>query len=274
MATGEAITNRFPIGVAEVRIAPMTSALKLTAAHSLGVVDNASVAGEVSKVELPAGFPQRNVASVVTANNLTLTATAREYSYRNMRLTVGEGITTSPTDVSSQVTTSLAVAGVSFDVSSGDGANFSAGKHVVIYNEALPEIVHYGIIESIATDTITLTAETAAAVALDGTADTIRIFEANSIALGATTQTHYFSCSVLQKEQSTGRPLIFNFWKASSSGSFTYETSATDFASNNMEFEILQPSRSDYFESGSDLFHIKSLIATYPVGMYTGGADT
>jgi len=185
---------------------------------------------------------------------------------------LGEGIDASPpSDVSSLVVTAVLVDGTSLDVTAADGSNFTVGDLVVIYPEGQPENVSIDQITAISTDTITV--ENGLAVAVDGTADTVNIYVANQVAIGGVTNTKYFACSLVQTENSSGRPIGYDFWKASSAGSMSYSTNATDFGSLDMELKILAPAIAEY-QSGGDLFHLAAIIPAHPSGFYYGGGDS
>lgn len=269
---GSAQTQKFSIGTAEVRVGPMSAAGRLTQANSIGLVDSATVEVTQTSVDLKGGFPQQIVDTAVTEQTSTMSATLREYSRRNLKIMLGEGLDAgaAPVDVSSLVVTDVAVDGTAVDVTAADGSNFTAGDVVVMYPEGRPEDVCVDVIASIATDTLTL--ENGVAVALTGTTETVHIYIANQVAVGGVTQTNYFAVSLVQSENSSGRPVGFNFWKAALGGSMTFATNATDFASNDLSLKILQPANSEY-GAGGDLLHLATVIPSNPTGMYMGGAD-
>jgi hypothetical protein len=269
---GSAQTKKFSIGTAEVRVGPLASAGRVTQANSIGLVDSATVEVTQTSVDLKGGFPQQIQDTAVTEQATTMSATLREMSRRNLKILLGEGLDAgaAPVDVASLVVTAVLVDGTSFDVTASEGANFAVGDTVVIYPDGQPENVSVDKITGIATDTITVA--NGLAVAVDGTADTIHIYVANQIAIGAVTQTNYFSVSLVQAENSTGRPVGFNFWKAALGGSMTFATNATDFASNDLSLKILQPASSE-FGAGQPLVHLADVIPNNPTGMYMGGGD-
>lgn len=269
---GAPVTTKFSIGTAEVRVGPLTAAGRLTQANSIGLVDTASVTVEQESVDLEGGFPQVIVDTAVVKQTTSLSATLREFSRRNMKIMLGEGLDggTSPVDVSSMIVDAVALAGTAVTVTAGQGSNFSVGDLVVMYPDGRPEDVCVDRVTAIDTDTLTL--ENGLAVALDGTAGTVYIYVANQVAIGGITKTNYFAVMMIQQENSTGRPLTFQFWKAALSGSMTYDTNATDFASNDLELKLLQPSASEY-AVGGDLVHLANTIPTHPTGFFAGGAD-
>lgn len=267
---GSPITQKFPIGTAELRVGPLSAAGRLTQAHSVGLVDEASVEVTQETTELLGGFPQLQVASAIISQATKVTATAREASRRNFKMMLGEGVGgTAPTDFESLVVTAVALDGTGFDVTAADGSNFTVGDIVVIYPDGRPEDVVVDRVTAVAIDTITV--ENGFAVALDGTAETVRIFIAHQVAMGAVASTQYFAATLLQTENSTGRPIGFNMWKGSSGGSFNYATNATDFGSFDIELNVLQPSESDY--TTGNLAHQASVIPSNPLGMFFGGGD-
>ena len=268
---GSPITNKFPIGTAELRIGPLTSAGQLEQSHSVGVLDEATVTVTQNSVDLLGGFPQTTLDSAIISQESSMTATLREGSRRNLRLMLGEGVSGTPaTDVESLVITDEAAAATSVTVTGADGGNFTIGKFVVIYTDGQPESVQVAEVTGIAVDVLTISPALVAAVA--GTTTTVKIFEANEIAVGGISKTNYFAASLVQTEASTGRPVGFDLWKCSMSGSMDYATNATDFAAFSFEAKILQPSATEY-GAGGDLNHIESAVLANPSGRYIGGAD-
>ena len=266
-------TTKFQIGTAEVRVGPMTSALRLTQAHSIGLIDNVTVEIAQDSVDLEGGFPRAPVDTAIVRRNGTITATLREYSRRNIKLMMGEGIAgAEPTDAKTLIVTNLATAGASFDVSGGDGALFVTGDLWVIYPDGRPSEITVVRVLSVATDTVTLDADTPALHDYDGTAETINIYKAQSVGIGSVQTTNYFSVEVLQVERKTGRPVGFQIWKATIASGMTLGSNAEDFASNDLALKVLDPAAADYTATG-DLFHVSDIIPLHPQGLMFYGAD-
>jgi hypothetical protein len=51
------------------------------------------------------------------------------------------------------------------------------------------------------------------------------------------------------------------------------DTNAEDFASTDIEINLLEPAASEY-ASGGDLVHLNNIIPTNPIGFFAGGGDT
>lgn len=268
---GSAVTSKFSIGTAELRVGPLSKAGRLTQANSVGLIDQATVEVSQSSVDLKGGFPQQIVDTAIVEQESSLSATLRESSRRNLKVMLGEGLDSAPAaGVESLIVTTVALDGTSFDVTATEGSNFSVGDTVVMYIDGQPETVCVDKITTVATDTLTI--ENGLAVAMDGTTDTVKIYVANQVAIGAVSSTKYFAASLIQVENSSGRPIGFDFWKAANSGSMSYATNATDFGSLDLELKALQPSVSDY--TTGDLTHLSTVIPSHPTGMYFGGSDT
>jgi len=269
---GSPVTTKYPIGTAELRVGPLTAAGRLTQANSVGLIDEAAVEISQNSVDLPGLFPQILVDTAIISQESKATATLRESSRRNLKIMMGEGLDASPpSDVASLVVTDVLVDGTGFDVTAADGGNFTVGDLVVIFTEGRPEEVCVDRITVISTDTITV--ENGLAVGVTGTTETVHIYVANQVAIGGVTNTKYFAASMVQTENSTGRPVGFDFWKAASSGSMNYATNATDFGSLDLELKILAPAVGEY-QSGGDLFHLANVIPAHPSGMYYAGGDS
>lgn len=266
-------TTKFQIGTAEVRIGPMASAMRLTQAHSVGLIDNVTVEIAQDSVDLEGGFPRSPVDTAIVRRNGTITATLREYSRKNIKLMMGEGVAgADPSDAKTLIVTNLASAGSSFDVSGGDGTLFITGELWVIYPEGRPEEITVVRVLSVATDTITLDADTPALHNYDGTSETINIYKAQEVGIGAIQTTNYFACQVLQVERKTGRPVGFEIWKATIASGMTLGSNAEDFASNELQLKLLDPAAIEY-GAGGDLLHLADIIPTHPQGLMFYGAD-
>jgi len=267
---GSPQTNQFNIGTAEVRVGPLSSANKLTQAHSIGLVDDANVEIAQTSVELLGGFPQLQIDSAVISQESSMTATIREFSKRNLDIMMGEGIASYATDVNTLMVTDVAAAGVSFDVTAGDGGDYAAGDIISFYKEGAPEEVTVARVDAVAGDTVTLDAGTPSLYAYAGTTDVIKVFKAQPTAVGAITETNYFSTTLVQTDRARGRPIVLSFWKGSISSGLTYGTTATDFGSTELGIKFLQPTATDIT---GDLSHISNLMTAHPVGMRVAGGD-
>lgn len=269
MSVGAPVTNKFQIGTAELRVGPMTSAMKLLQTHSVGLVDSVSVTIGQESVDLEGGFPKQLMDSAVVRQTAEVSAVLREYSRRNLKVAIGDGVTTAVADVSTLVATAASTAATSVAVTTGTGANFTAGDLIVSYKANTPETVQVLRVASIATDTLTLDSDTALLFDL---AVGDPIFIAKQVAIGAVSQTNYMAAMVVQKENSTGRPIVWNFWKASISGNLEYATNADDFASTTLTLKCLQPSAAEY-GVGEDLAHLADIIPSHPVGFLALGGS-
>lgn len=276
---GAPSTNKFNIGTAEVRIGPLASANALTQAHSIGLVDNATVEITQNSVDLLGGFPQVLVDTAVISQEASMTATMREFSQRNFNVLIGEGVGDYVSDNASLTTavdltaadTSLVTAA---DMTAHATNPLIAGDIITIFQVGQPELVTIAIVSAVTTTAVTLDANTPILEDMSGTGgDTISVFKSNQSAIGAITQTNYFACQLVQSERSTGRPVTWNFWKGAVSAGLSYATDATDFASTELQVKMLQPAASEYGTGGS-LEHLADIIPTNPTGLFSGGGDT
>lgn len=266
-------TTKFQIGVAEVRIGPLSLANKLTQANSIGLIDSVTIEIAQDSVDLEGGFPRSPVDTAIVRRTGTITATLREYSRKNIKIMMGEGAESStPADVKSLVETDVASGGTTFSVTGGDGALFDTGHIVVIYKDGSPEEVSVVRVQSVAVDAVTLDTDTPVLHDYNGTTDTVHIFNAQPVGIGAVQVTNYFAVQLLQQERKTGRPVGFNIWKATVSTGMTLASNADDFASNDLGLKILDPAAAEY-GAGGDLEHIADLVSAHPQGLMYYGSD-
>ena len=268
MAIGSPQSDKFSIGTSEVRIAPLNLALKQMPIHSLGALDDVTINISNESVVKNAGFPQRQVAAAITQNLVSVTATPSEYSRRNIQILAGEAPEAAVTDVASTLAAPATAGATSITVATGDGSKFTPGMLITLYPVGRPELLSIVKVSTVATDTITLATETPTLHAYAATVT--QVFATFPIGKSLT-KTNYFSMQVIQSEFSTGRPLPWNFWKASVSSGLELAMNATDFASTNLEISVLEPAASEYGTGGA-LEHVASLIAEYPIFMYSPGA--
>ena len=267
MALGSPITSKFSIGTAELRVGPLASANKLLDSHSVGLIDSASVSITQESVDLEGGFPRILVDTAVVRQTAEITATLREYSRANLNLQLGRGVAGAATDFASTVDAPASSGAVSIDVATGDGASFTAGDMATIYPVGSPEKVSVVLIDSIAVDVLTLDAGTPT---LHDYAVGDPIFTSHQLPVGDVDQTFYFAVMLVAKENSTGRPLVWSFWKGAIASGLEQASNAEDFASNELTLKLLAPSAAEY-GGGGDLNHLAGIIPTHPVGMYAAG---
>lgn len=268
MPLGSPVTNKFSIGTAELRIGPLTDANKLTAAHSIGLIDSASLSVEQEAAELEGGFPRKLVDTAIIRQSASITATLREYSRRNIMTMLGEGVVAQTTDYAVVLDTQ-SVAGVTLTLPTGAGTNFTIGDIITVYAAGKPEEVSICRIDSIATDVLTLDTGTPLLTNAE-IGDTV--FLSHPAPVGAITQTNYFAVALVQKENSTGRPVVWNFWKGALASGLSMDTNAEDFASTDLEINLLEPAASEYGAGGA-LVHLNNVIPNNPIGFYAGGGD-
>ena len=273
---GSAITPKFDIGTAEMRLGPLTKANLLQQSDSIGLIDDATYTVNQTNVDLLGGFPKTVVDTAVTEQTATINATMREYSRRNLRILLGDGLAgTAPTEVRSTLDTAadLAAGANVVNVDTGDGALFAADDVVIIYPEGRPQDVSVLQVLSVAVDALTMKANHVTAVdynALTESGTVFNIYVAHQVAIGNITRTNYFSVMLIQQENSTGQPKIVSFWKGSIGGSMEVATGSDDFASSAMEIKLLQPTVTDS-AAGGELVDMVDLINLHPTGMFLNG---
>lgn len=271
---GSPQTTKFSIGTAELRIGRQQDAMKLTQSHSVGLIDNATVEVTQESVDLEGGFPKVLVDTAVVSQTSNITATLREYSRRNLQIMLGEGVVdigSEPADVSTLVDTGGASQGAtSVPVVSETG--FTSGDIAIIYGATDATLAEVQVVRIQSTAAGSLTLDTDTPLLFD-IAVNDHVYLASQVAIGAITQTSYFSCQLLQLERTTGRPIGFDFWKGSIGAGMTFSTNAEDFASTELNIKLLQPSATEYATAPDPYYHIRDIVPSHPTGMYFGGGD-
>jgi len=271
---GSAETTDFVIGCAEVRVGPLDQANLLDQSYSIGLVDDTTFTVTQETVDLEGGCPKTIVDTAIVSQTATVTATAREYSRRNLQLILGEGVSaTSPVDVETELAGADLAAGAGV-VSVADASGLAADDVIVIYPEGRPEDVSVVQIESIAVNDLTLKTGHDTAVDYNVTTEatvTFKVFKANQVAIGALSKTNYFSVMLVGQANNTGRPKVVSFWKGSIGGDAEVSQNADDFSSTTIEIKCLTPSAAEY-AAGGELEHLADLIPSHPTGMLNYGA--
>lgn len=268
---GDARTRAWNIGVVELRLTPLSASGKATQAHSAGLLDGCTVEVAQESANLDGGFPRKRVDTAIIAQNATVRATLREYSRRNLNVLLGLGVpTSSPADVATTLTGTVAAGATTFNVASGTG--IAQGDTLVVYPKGRPEQLSVVIVASVAANAVTLSAKTPLLHDHDGAAGPVEVFNAQPIPLGAVEETKYFGVQVIQRNPTNGRPRVFDFWKGSISSGMSFDTSSSDYGSTELQIEILEPAAIEY-DVGGELAHLSDIIPSFPSGRMAFGAD-
>ena len=270
---GSAVTNMLSAGAGEIRVGALEDAGNLTQANSIGGLQDGEFTVTTTQATAKAGSPLRIVGLANVEQTYTLKGTTLEKSYANLNIAVGNGYALSPTDVSTTMTADELAGSVAVEVASAAG--ITAGAVLTFYPEGRPELTSIGLVASVASNTVTLNANTPLLYDMPAATDTstvYRVFVSAPVAGGKlTSKVHTFSASWL-RESASGRPIEYVFWKVAAKGNFTDTGSPTEFAKLPLEFDILTPSAKDV-AVGGPLHHVAALIAKYPTYMIASGAD-
>lgn len=294
MPLGSALTSKFNIGTAELRIGPVNVAGKMDASYRVGLIDNAVVSVSQESVDLEGGFPKVILDTAVVSQSSGVTATLREYSSRNINVLLGNA-------VAGGLTPSATVKGVIADYvapvygSTTDGTiTLTAGNvaamnavlpadyqlstakapWVVFYDETDPQKTFTAKVNDVTGEVLTIDYETApdAAVLANDGANGWKLAVLQPSAIGAIQQTNYFAATLIQLQRGTSVPVGFHFWKCAISSGMEYGTNADDFASTEFAFKALQLTGSDT-AAGAGSVHLSALASAYPTGMFFGTPD-
>ena len=89
---GTPVTSRIHISRFELRVGPLSQAGILLPSHSMGILDKVDLNFAKNTMSRKAGFPQDIVASEITEQTMTVTATCGESSKRNIKLLANTGL--------------------------------------------------------------------------------------------------------------------------------------------------------------------------------------
>jgi hypothetical protein len=278
MALGSPKTRKALIGTFDLRIGPQTLAGKLTADHSVGIIDQVKLDLQMDSVDLMSGFPQKPVDTAITKFVTGFTATLRESSRRNLNVLLGNGLfayDAANLDVSTSVTVpvgGLTTAATALTIAAPATGSFAAGDTVVIYDVANPGNVTISVIATLVGTAVTLQANLGLAADIPAGAS-VRIYKAQTIAGGNITGVNYFAAQLIRLDRGTSRPVGFNFWKTAISSGLSLSASVTEFASLELQLKALEPAASEY-ATGANLAHLATIIPGNPVFQAFDVADS
>lgn len=270
-------TTKFAIGTAEVRIGPLSMANRLTQAHSIGLLDQVQLQIQQDTNELQGGFPQRPVDSAITSETNQITATYREFSRQNLSVALGHGLSNS--DERGNLDTTASASAKTDDTSltvaaPGSGA-FKAGDLVVVYGAGRPENVQVLRVKSVGS----ATTGDGSKLTLDENTPLIHdvavgdpVYLAAPLPVGGLTTQQYFAVQVIRMERGSNKPIGWNFWKGAVSGGLDATFGGTDYASSDLQINLLQPAATEYGADG-DLSHLANIVPSYPTGMRFAPSD-
>lgn len=266
---GSAVDSaQLDIGSVEVRVGALSSAGKLTQAHSLGVVDSFTFEGTINSVSYNALFPSKQIATAIIENLSKATLTYGENSVRNLNLHFGNGLVASVVANATTLATTTAAAATSFTVATGTGSTIAAGETYMIYPAGHPELMSLVQVASISTDTVTVVTGQSLPVAYDLTVyPVVHVVKSQAVGFGAASYTQYFTVDAIKVGFTDGKPRVWRIWKASIGGTASIASSRTDFARPSMELSILAPDVKDVAALGA-LNHVAGEVAKYPLAAY------
>ena len=288
-ALGTAQTKNFQIGSAELRFSSLDNAGKMTQAHSVGLIQSASVNFSQTMAELKGGLPLQLIDSVVTESTVAVTAQVHEYTRANIRALINEaaptstvvdfsftGTSSSAVTVNATTLTLTSCAKLVKGTQTFPPAPIAGGSVIGIFPEGEPEklsIVKLGsavttMTTTLGSSSVTLELDTSTSVLFAKDAGTKWVVYAiNAIGVGKSTDTQYYTLDLLSKNHTSGLVQGFRFWKASIQGGMDYSFSNDSFAVTPMNFKVLLPTSEEY-ATGGTLEGVKGFMSDNPLGMF------
>lgn len=266
MSLGSPRTTKTTIGTFELRIGPLSQAGRLTASHSVGIIDQVKLDIQMDSTDLLTGFPQKPADTAITRQVSGISATLRESSARNLNILLGNGLLagdTMPSDWKGELSGAQTANDTTLSVTNASGTAPKAGEYVVVYAENNPGKV---TIDQLASDYSggVLTLVNGLVEAYDST-DVVRVYKATSLSGGDTDGIPaYFTAQLIRLDRNTSRPVGFNFWKTTISSGMSIAASVADFASFDLQLKALEPSDAELEASGS-FYHIADTIKKHRV---------
>jgi hypothetical protein len=284
-ALGTAQTKNFQIGNAELRIGTLSNAGKLKQTDSVGLLQSANANFQQSSVELKGGLPLQLIDSVITETSVTVTAQAYEYTRKNIRAMLNEGVVdpnaekdfvfetaplsgsvTGASATSITVTGAAAVAGSALPTWASD---LPSGTLIGVYKKGSPEDLSIVTLTANASAT-TLSFAAGSLLFNYAATDVLVVYKLNPVGLGKAEKTTYYTIDLLSKNHNSGVTQGFRFWKASIQGGMDYSFSNDSFAVTPLTFKVLLPTTEE-IAAGGELAHVAGIQVNNPLGMFWNG---
>ena len=258
----------FFIGQAELRVGPQSMANKLTQADNVGLIDNVFVRFTPTSVDLKGGLPKVLYDTAITEFGVTIEGRAYEYSRKNLKLMVNEGVDASPPAKVSGLLTAPSPLGDTTIDTDIPFASVTINDLFTIYPAASPEKVSMVKATAIANTggNATITIDNTKTPLLFAYATGDAIYRNNSIPIGKSVITNYFAVEVWGINHANGKPIAYKCWKAAISTGLEWGFTSDNFASTPLTFKVLQPGVEEY-GIGGDLLHLDGIIPNHPYGM-------
>ena len=269
MSLNVPVTKKFEIGPQELRVSPLASAGIQTQGFSVGAIDSTSIEQTINSVDMQAGFPQQPVDTAITSYSYQLTAVLKEQSRRNLNILFGNGVNAyDTTDVHGVVDTASAIAdgATSITMVTGFTGSLAHGDTVTIYEVANPSNVNVCVVDTFSSGAITLLATTpikgpdGATHAFNAGA-AVNLYKNLVVAGGAISGPVYFAVRLVSLDRGTGRPKVYDLWKATLAGSSTLTRNVTEWSTPNLVLKLLKPTLADY-ATGGPLANMAARIST------------
>ena len=232
---GFAKTNQVLLSTATVMVGPMEDLHELNPAqHSLGLVKNVTLTTDFEQRELTQGIRNDVVMSVTVNDGSRLAFEVYEYTLRNLAYAAGldgSGVEYDP--IAPTYGTATAPSGTTVELS-GAPTGISAGDYIYLQAGG-DDFVHIGRVASIATSTITLTAETAipATVTFPAVTDVGKV---QKISIGNATEQAYLSAKIVGVLPANNQPVTIYLPKMRITRGLNVSFSSDNYS--NMPFEV------------------------------------
>lgn len=255
---GTALTDNFMLGTASVMVGPQDQLYDLNPTdHGLGLVKNFTITSAPTYTTLTQGVKNTNVASVMTANAVSATMEAYEYTSKNIATGLGlensgfEPITTSTTVSTATTGTPMApddeIAVVSATgIIAGDNIMINLGNDNVIIRK----------VASVATNTLTVVPGIEVVIPIGAV-----VSEVNMVPIGSLEDQPYLSAKVVGQLQN-GQVVVLLIPKLRISAGFTLGFVTSDFSNMPFEFTLFNQVPTDpfYTDFGTDQAHLYSKV--------------
>ena len=262
---GNSKTNSYIFGASEMRVGALTDVLKLTSAHSIGVLSSVEINFSREFADLRGGRANQLLAKSLSSTDLVVTATGSEATLRNLTLMTGQGITSTTFTANSPLTAAQVVGDT--QLSTTADMSLSAGDYLSVVNCDNPGEVQIVKVASVDVTglIVTLDAATPLIIAVK-IGDIVNKME--FAPMSAPCKENFLTCQILLDSVDGDVPRQFLGFYGTVTSSLSYSQTSNDFGEFSMEMTFYQVPAS-FTATGGALERAADLIAANGLGTIT-----
>jgi hypothetical protein len=248
---GEAKTTQVLLSTATLMIGSSANVMSLDpVTNSIGLVKNLRVQTDMSFTELTQGVTNQVMMSVQTKLDAKISCEVYEYTAGNLAYGAGlDGSTLSSATATYTLNADITGGSGTVALTAGQGVNFTANSWVVLQDQTAPDRIHVGKVQSVATDTLTLTTATQVPAGKTFSKATTIVYKVNKVDVGSNVAQPTFGVKAVGILPATGEPVALIFPKVKITKGLDLSFESNNFSNMPFEFTPYVPVPADPFYS-------------------------